>query len=1125
VTRQRWTPAIPEDETELLVGDPPAPGPPDVRPSVGTANVRPFVGRSAELAQLTSALEAARSGHGSLILISGEPGIGKSRLIDELADVARQRGCRVLIGRCWDGGGAPAYWPWVQIVRAGGGEFDELASFAHGPSGRSSAEMVTPDEARFQLFDRVAGFLSQRTKAAPILLVVDDIHAADESSMLLLRFLATSAADQRVMIVAAYREADRRIREAGDLFAELSRLGWRLSLTGLTRSDIARYIEIATESAARSAWVERVYDLTAGNPFFVGEVVRAEAEQRSGDDRYRLPEEVRALIRRRVSQLSPEAGRMLHIAATVGREFEFRVLAEMTTLSTERLIDVLGEAELAGIISVDRETPGSYAFAHDLLREAMYEDLSPLRRMELHRTVGRALESVFSSDPDPYLSAIAHHLTQSAPLGDTEAAVAYSTRAGNRAARLLAYEEAAKLYATALQTLSAEEATSEERCRLLLRLGDARARSADTQAAKLAFEAAAAIARRLDDPELLAWVALGYVTSAEPVRLGFGGLLITAMFDEGPTGIGLLEEALAALPDQDGPLRARVLARLATALYPTTRNERRLDFAREAFEMALRLGDPEALVEALHAQHWATLSPDSVQERLANGQQTLLVAMTSGEKEAAFLARHARLHCFLELFDMSGFDVELAAMEQLAERIRQPFYTWHVACLRAIRTLLHGSPIDAERQVRAAYDTGRMRTSEYVTYMFESAQMVCIRWTQGRLGEVRKQIREHGERFSSVPRWRDALLAAEMDDHASARAEIERHARNGFAELPRDGLWLLHLCSLADACVTVEDRDRAEALYELILPYADRNAISISTMPFGPVAMRLGMLARLLERWDDAERHLERALELCRSVGARAIAARVLLEEAKALFARSGEGDRAGALEHLNEAASICEDLKLTGIARRVSDARDHAEPTPATTAPGAVFRREGQFWTIAYGGRTARLRDLRGFRYIADLLGSPGRDFHALDLLTAHTSADAADPTPGEVEVMIGTSSEPVLDARAKQEYRRRLHDLAEELDEARSWHDPERVSQLEAEVEAITDELRRAIGIGGRDRQMLSPAERARVSVTKAIKAAVRTIARECPPLGEHLAASIRTGGFCSYAPPGQQPPRWTL
>jgi tetratricopeptide (TPR) repeat protein len=1110
------------------VGGASTPGPPDVRPSVGTANLRPFVGRAQELAQLVSALEAARSGHGSLVLVTGEPGIGKSRLMDEFADVARQRACRVLNGRCWDGGGAPAYWPWVQIVRAAGGDFDALASLERRPSGRSSAkDLVTSDEARFHLIDRVAVFLWQQASGDPMLLVVDDVHAADESSMLLLRFLATSVADRRLLLVAAYRDADPRVRESSDLFAELSRLGWRMSLAGLTRPDIARYIEIATEATVRSAWVERVYELTAGNPFFVGEVVRAEVEQGPGHDHHRLPEEVRALIRRRVSHLSPEAVRMLHVAAVVGREFELRVLAETTTLSTERLIDVLGEAELAGIISLDPDTPGSYAFAHDLVREAMYEDLAPVRRMDLHRTVGRALERVFSADLDPHLSAIAHHLTQSAPIGDVEDAVAFSARAGDRAARLLAYEDAARLYGSALQLLPPGEASSEQRCGLLLRLGDAHARSADTEAAKLAFEAAAAIARRLDDPEPLAWVALGYVTSGEPVRLGFGGLLITAMFDEGPTGIALLEEALAALPDEDGPLRARVLARLGTALYPTADTERRLGIAREAFEMALRLGDPDALVEALHAQHWATLRPDSVRERLANGQQTLLVAMGSQEQEAAFLARHARLHCFLEIFDMAGFDAELAAMEQLADRIRQPFYAWHVACLRAIRTLLHGGVVDSERQVLAAYDAGRLRTSEYVTYMFEYAQIVCIRWTQGRLGEVREQIREHGERFQGVPRWRDALLAAEMADHASARAEIERHARSGFGELPRDGLWLLHLSGLAEACVTVGDRPRAEALYELLLPYSDRNAISISTMPFGPVAMRLGMLAALLERWDEAERHLEWALEQCRAVGARAIGARVLLEEARVLLARGREGDRDRAVELLKGARAASEELDLSGIGARVAAALDGAEAGSTDTPAGATatFRREGEIWTMAYGGRTVRLHDLKGFRYIADLLGSPGRDIFALDLLAAHAARGWEESGLLELERPASTSDEPVLDERAKAEYKQRIRELADETDEARSWHDPERVRKLESEMDAIAQELRRAVGLGGRDRQMLSPAERARVSVTKAIKVAIRAIAKDCPQMAKHLDASIRTGRFCSYAPPGQEPPRWTL
>jgi tetratricopeptide (TPR) repeat protein len=1126
VTRQPWTLAAREDKTDLLVGGLPTPGPPDVRPSVGTANVRPFVGRARELAQLISALEAARSGHGSLILVTGEPGVGKSRLMDELADATRERGCRVLIGRCWDGGGAPAYWPWVQVVRAAGGDFESLASASErNREGRFPvSDAVDPAAARFRLFDEIVRFLTERTRTAPALIVLEDVHAADDPSLLLLRFLATSVRDQRILVAASYREAEPRVRDAPELFAELSRLGRHVPLIGFSRSEIGRYIEIATDAVAPLSLVERVYELTAGNPFFVGQVVRARADQGETNDTHALPEEVRALIRRRVSNLSSEASQMLHVAAVVGREFDLRILAETTTLSTERLIDVLGEAHDAGILLNDPATPGSYEFAHDLLREAMYEGLSPTRRMELHRTVGHTLERVFEADLDRHLSALAHHFTQSAPLGDADVAVEYALRAGARAARLLAYEDAASQYERALQLDVPSAESRERRGEILLRLGDAHARSANAAGAKTAYEEAAEIARRAENPEMLARAAFGHATSLEPVRLGFAGNLLTAML-EGRESIALLQEALDVLPGDDGSLRAKVLARLATAMYPTSQAEERLALANEALAMALRLGDPETLVAALHAQHWATLSPEAVRDRLGNADHMLLVATGAGQLEAAFLARHARLHCLLELCDAAGVGAEITAMEQLSAAIRQPFYAWHIRCLRAIQTLMRGDVAAAEREFHGAYESGRPRTSEYVTYIFEHAQIFGVRWTQGRLDELRARTLEHGDRYTHVARWRDALLAAEAGDEAAARAEIERHARNGFEDLPREGLWLLHLSALAQACVLVGDRDRAASLYDLLRPFDDRNAISISTLPFGPVAMRLGMLAGLLERWDAVDSHFERALELSDRLGARAIRAHVLFQYGRVLLARGGASDRVRAFEHLDEAASISQDHQLKGLARGVSDVRDSAEPTPSPPTPEAVFRREGQFWTIAYGGRTARLRDLRGFRYVADLLGAPGREFHALDLLSAHTSADSADPAAKEIDASTWTSPDPVLDARAKQEYRRRLDDLAEELEEARSWHDPERVSRLEAEVEAITDELRRAVGLGGRDREMLSPAERARVSVTKAIKAAVRVIAKECPPLGEHLRASIRTGGYCSYAPPGQQPPRWIL
>jgi hypothetical protein len=179
----------------------------------------------------------------------------------------------------------------------------------------------------------------------------------------------------------------------------------------------------------------------------------------------------------------------------------------------------------------------------------------------------------------------------------------------------------------------------------------------------------------------------------------------------------------------------------------------------------------------------------------------------------------------------------------------------------------------------------------------------------------------------------------------------------------------------------------------------------------------------------------------------------------------------------------------------------------------------------VGFAGETAKLHDLKGLRYIAVLLAVPGRDVHVLELVGAALGGSGADARQGGLHASRGEVAEPVLDAQAKDAYRKRLGELSQDLEEARSWNDPERAVKIEGEIEALTKELERALGLGGRDREMPSPAERARVSVTKAIKASVRAIREECPHLGEHLTVSIRTGRFCSYAPPGREPPTWDL
>jgi predicted ATPase/class 3 adenylate cyclase len=1104
-----------------LEGDRPTPAPTVVATAPSAS--RPFVGRTRELHELRAAFDEADSGRGSLVLVTGEPGIGKTRLMQEFSGTAPDRGWHVVVGRCWEEGGAPPYWPWIQVVRGAGGEFERLAQT---PSNGAAGPGADPESVRFRLFDAVTRFLVESALARPLVIVVDDLHAADAPSLLLLRFLGGAIADSRLLVVASYREAESRAHELATIFGELARVGRRVSLRGLSTDEVEAYVAHVAGEASRTEAV-RLRAITGGNPFFLGEVMRllsggggllgAEGED-IRDPMLRVPEEVRSLIRRRVAGLSHEAITSLDVAAVIGREFDFRVLERTSRLGSVRLLDVVAEAVEAGLV-LDGPGTGRYTFVHDLVRETLYEDLPPSRRLELHLTLGRVLEELSRGDVDPPLSEIAHHLALAAPLGDVDEAVDYLLRAGDRAGSVLAYEEAAAHYGRALELIgTGDEPSPERRCELLLRLGDAQWRAGNAEAARSSFEQATEVARRVGDGELLARAALGYVVA-------LGGFIFLARFEVGTSAAGLLEEALAALPEEDSPVRAQLLARLAMELLgPLQPVERRVEVSRNALEMARRLGDSATLVTALHARHWAFTTPGMQLERLQNTEEMLRVGRETANQEMEFLAHNARFHCFLELCDGAAMDAEMETMTEIADVIRQPEYLWHATCLRCIRATLDGRFQDAERLGREALETTGLRRSGYPAYVLEYAQPFAIAWAQGHVEVLSRLSDRHGERYPWIARWRNALAAAEAGDERAAWAELERHAGQEFAELPQDGLWVLHLCGLAQAAVLTRDLERGEQLYGLLLPHAELNAVALSQQPFGPVALRLGMLAAMFGRWDDAEWHFETAVKRCDLLGARAIRARVSYEYARMLLARGADGDASRAASLLDDAAGLCEELGMPGIRERIS-----VLTRPAQEAPTASFRREGEFWTIAYAGETLRLRDVKGLRYLAFLLGSPGKEVHALELAQAaeglavgHAEANRAE---SDVRPSSLSATEALLDAQAKEAYRRRLEELGDDLQEARDWGDPERIAGIEEEIDALTDELARAAGLGGRDREQPSPAERARVSVTKAIRAAIKSIDRHSPELGAHLTASIHTGRFCSYAPPGEAPPRWSL
>ena len=393
--------------------------------------------------------------------------------MEVLAASARADGWSVLLGRCWDGGGAPAYWPWVQVVRAAGGDFDALApanddATTRSPRRSSVSSAADPDAERFRLFEEVAAFLDDVSSEQPVMIVLDDLHAADEPSLLLLRFLATTADTRRVIVLGSYRESEPRVLDRADLFGELTRLGRRVPIRGLSVEEVTSYLTLVGGEPTSDAIAARVQSVTGGNPFFLGEVVRvliAEGRLGSADEAAmrRIPEEVRALIRRHVSTLSPETIGMLRVAAVLGHDLDLRVLADAGPIDVDRMTDAVAEAVRAGILVEDPATPGSFSFVHDLVRETLYDDLPSIRKAELHRTAGDVLERVFREDLGPHLAAIAHHLSQASPTDDGGRAVEYSLLAADRAVAVLAYEDAVALYERALVLLPPSEAQTGRR--------------------------------------------------------------------------------------------------------------------------------------------------------------------------------------------------------------------------------------------------------------------------------------------------------------------------------------------------------------------------------------------------------------------------------------------------------------------------------------------------------------------------------------------------------------------------------------------------------------------------------------------------------------------------------------
>ena len=886
-----------------------------------------FVGREPELAELVAGLDDAFAGRGHLFLLAGEPGIGKSRLAEELIVRARARGARVLVGRCWEAGGAPAYWPWVQSLRAYVRESDsaELRSQL-GAGAVDLAQIVPelrerlpdlpeppslePEGARFRLFDAAAEFLRNASESRPILLVLDDLHAADTPSLLLLQFLARELGSSRMLLLGAYRDVDPVPgRPLAEMLAEVARepVTRRLSLRGLTEQDVAEYVDLAASEIASQELVAALHGETEGNPLFVGETVRLLAleglRRESTGARIAIPQSVRDVIARRLGHLSAECNRVLILASVLGREFALDTLARVAGVSEDELLDVLDEAMAARVVSDVPGGPGRLRFAHVLIRDTLYEGLTTARRVRLHRLAVEALEALYGEEPGPYLAELAYHAVAGS---EFDKGLSYAQRAGDRAVTLLAYEEAARLYETALDALDlAGPADESARCELLLSLGEAEIRAGNSPAAKKVFLDAAGLARRLGLPRELARAAAGY-----------GGRIVFARAGDDGRLVPLLEEGLAALSEEDVELRVRLLARLAGALRDEHSRERRDALSREAVELARRTGSLPALAYALAGRGAAIIAPDTIAECLALGNELREVGERIGDMERLEQAHVHRLHAEVQVGDIRAAEVDLEAASSIAHELRQPAHLWEVCGMRAMLALAAGRLDEAEELIPQALALGERAQSGMAIPVYR-LQWYSLRDFRGGLGEVEPAICDLVAEYPARPVFRCALahLYSRLGRLPEAKRVFDDLAENDFSTLPFDIEWLFGMSFLAETCAPLNDEVSAAALYRSLLPWAGLNVVDIAEGIRGSVSRYLGILATTMKRWDEAAQNFEDALAMNERMGARPWLAHTQDDYARMLLARDGRGDREHAGELLDAALATYRELGMESYA------------------------------------------------------------------------------------------------------------------------------------------------------------------------------------------------------------------
>ena len=858
-----------------------------------------FVGRDADLRVLWSHFEETCAGAPRIVLIAGEPGVGKTRLAVELALRAHADGAAFLFGRCDEDPLLPhqpfvealrhyvAECPLTDLARQVGLTSGELRRLVPEIADRLPhlAQQLAGDPAgeRYRLFEAVSALLCDAADARPVVLVLDDLHWADKPTLLLLRHLTRQWGDAPLLVVGTYREAELHSGHAlTEAMADLSRRRAleRLSLGSLDEAAVLRLVTSHAGSDAPQL-SRMVFEQTAGNALFVVEMLRHLAE--SGTARVGVPERVKDVIGHRIARLEPQTRRMLRAGAVCGREFELVVLEQMRDLEQDELVDAIEHALRAQIIEEVGGCAGRYTFSHALTRDAIYGSMSATRRALLHRRVAAALEQEYAAELEPHFAELASHFAQAGLAGDLEKAIEYGARAGDRAVAQLAYEQAAVCYRDAASLIeSIARVRLLRRCDLVIAQGEAECRAGDP-AHRETLLAGARLAQELGDPARMARAALannrGYFSAATGVD---------------HERVAVLRDALEAYGADDSTTRATLLAHLAVELVADPDASQRARISDEALAMARRVGDPRTLLRTLNYRFVTLWGPHTVSERMANAREAHRLAEELQDPVLAFHAATHAAHAAMEAGEPQLADQLLVRAGQLAEQLRQPTIQWYFAVGRAKRMIFSGSLDEAEQ---LSYEGRRLGRSagQPDAEAWSIGQLFVIRFLQGALGGERPNFlaaaeagirRDSAHIFTgsrSVPLLSEAMSIVtfcEVGRTDDARVRFDEFVRDDLIDVPQDWAALAIPALASVACSHLRDSRRAQQLYAMLEPHQGQ---LVDSGPFwlGTATHYLALLAATLGRLDEADARFSDAADTYAAFAAEAWLRRVALDRAR----------------------------------------------------------------------------------------------------------------------------------------------------------------------------------------------------------------------------------------------------